>query len=60
MSRRRWVSLPPSYLLNSMGWVIGSSCYWAYAIYFWALVQSNMRPFFCLIRDLSSYSYINT
>ncbi|KAK2364853.1 hypothetical protein QL285_089678 [Trifolium repens] len=27
--------------LNFMGWIIGSSCYWAYAIRFWALVQST-------------------
>jgi hypothetical protein len=26
--------------LNLMGWRIGSSCYWVYAIHFWALVQS--------------------
>ncbi|KAK2356109.1 hypothetical protein QL285_093464 [Trifolium repens] len=28
-------------LLNFMGWIIGSSCYWAYAIRCWALVQST-------------------
>ncbi|KAK2457170.1 hypothetical protein QL285_004471 [Trifolium repens] len=28
-------------LLNYMGWKIESSCYWTYAIYFWALVQST-------------------
>jgi hypothetical protein len=27
--------------LNYMGWRIGLSCYWACAIYFWALVQST-------------------
>jgi hypothetical protein len=26
---------------NFMGWMIGPSCYWAYATYFWALVQSS-------------------
>jgi hypothetical protein len=26
---------------NHMGWMIGSSCYWAYTIYFWAVVQSS-------------------
>jgi hypothetical protein len=28
-------------LLNFMGWIIVPSCYWAYAIRFWALVQSR-------------------
>jgi hypothetical protein len=28
-------------LLNFISWIIGPSCYWAYAIHFWALVQSN-------------------
>jgi hypothetical protein len=32
-------------LLNFMSWMIGSSCYWAYTIYFWALTQSNYLLF---------------
>ena len=41
---RRWYCFPAKFdLLNNMGSVIGPSCYWVYAVYFWALVQSNLH-----------------
>ncbi|KAK2364207.1 hypothetical protein QL285_089107 [Trifolium repens] len=45
---RRPQSVAPSsfvsrqiFYLNYMGWKVGLSCYWAYAIHFWAVVQST-------------------